>query len=109
MESFSEAKQIEVKNFVASKAFQNLPPHLRPSKDQAMRMRWVLTWKLLDDGSRKPKARAVILGYLDPGYAERPTAAPISTRTTRQLFLQLAACSRVFHSRCRKLAGLLLR
>ena len=67
-EQFSGAKDIEVRNFVASKAFEALPAHIRPSKEQAMRMRWILTWKINDDGTAKAKARAVILGYLDPDY-----------------------------------------
>ena len=68
-------------------------------------MRWVLTWKLdeaPEPGSTplkrdssgnpmKPKARAVILGYMDPKYEFRPTSSPIMSRTSRQLFLQLSA------------------
>ncbi|OLQ14879.1 hypothetical protein AK812_SmicGene911 [Symbiodinium microadriaticum] len=66
-EAFQGAKAIEVKNFVASKAFEILPDHLKPDKAQAIGMRWILTWKLREDGSRKPKARAVLLGYQDGG------------------------------------------
>ena len=42
------AKGIEVKNFIAAKAIG---------------MRWILIWKVKDDGSCKPKARAILLGY----------------------------------------------
>ncbi|CAE7714347.1 RE1 [Symbiodinium sp. KB8] len=89
--AFREAKEAEVRNFVAAEAFEALPEHLRPSRDQAVNMRWLLTWKVKEDGSRKAKARAVLLGYQDPSYAQRETAAPVMTRQTRQLLLQVAA------------------
>ena len=54
-------------------------------------MRWVLTYKTGEDGSTKPKARAVILGFLDPDYANRPTFTPTMTRSSRQLLLQYCA------------------
>ena len=54
-------------------------------------MRWVLTWKALDTGGVKAKARAVLLGFQDPLYAHRATTAPAMTRQTRQLLLQHAA------------------
>ena len=90
-EKFKGAKAAEVRNFIAAKAFEALPPHLRPSPEQAISMRWILTWKQLDDGGVKPKARAVLLGYQDPCYEHRSTTAPVMTRLTRQLFLQAAA------------------
>ena len=77
-----------------AQAFEALPAHLQPSKDQAVHMRWILSWKLQDGGTAKPKARAVLLGYQDPGYAHRATTAPVMSRQTRQLLLQLAANNR---------------
>ncbi|CAE7274795.1 unnamed protein product [Symbiodinium microadriaticum] len=56
LEAFRGAKAIEVKNFVASKAFEILPDHLKPDRSQAIGMRWTLTWKLKEDGTRKAKA-----------------------------------------------------
>ncbi|CAE7701788.1 RE1 [Symbiodinium sp. CCMP2592] len=88
---FQEAKTTEVKNFIAAKAFQALPSHLQPSASQAVGMRWILTWKNKEDGSRKAKARAVLLGYQDPSYEHRSTTSPVMTRQTRQMFLQYAA------------------
>jgi len=90
-DQFKEAKKVEVDRFIAAKALQALPPELRPDRQQALRMRWVLTWKKKEDGSLKPKARAVVLGYLDPECAHRPTFAPTMTRHSRQLLLQWAA------------------
>ena len=88
---FQEAKAVEVKNFIAAEAFETLPAGLRPTREQAVGMRWILTWKLREDGTSKAKARAVLLGYQDPGYEHRDTTAPVMSRQTRQLFLQLAA------------------
>ena len=66
-----------MKNFIAAKAFEALPEHLRPHRDQTVGMRWILTWKVKEDGSVKPKARAVFLGYQDPCYEHRATTAPV--------------------------------
>ena len=88
---FKAAKAVEVKNFISAQAFEALPSHLKPSREQAIGMRWLLTWKVQDDGSVKPKARAILLGYQDPSYEHRSTTAPVMTRQTRQLFLQAAA------------------
>ena len=88
---FREAKMTEVRNFVAAQAFEALPSHLKPSADQAISMRWILTWKVKEDGSRKAKARAVLLGYQDPQYEHRGTTAPVMTKLTRQMLLQAAA------------------
>ena len=93
-EEFRAAKQVEVKNFLSADAFKALPKHLQPSKDQAVGMRWVLTWKIKEDGSRKAKARAVLLGYQDPCYEHRSTTAPVMTRQSRQMLLQMAAWKR---------------
>ncbi|CAE7779652.1 RE1 [Symbiodinium sp. CCMP2456] len=91
---FREAKNVEVRNFVAAKAFECLPEHLQPSREQAIGMRWILTWKVKDSGERKAKARAVLLGYQDPSYEHRSTAAPVMTRQSRQFQLQLTASRR---------------
>ena len=90
-EKFRAAKSVEVRNFIASKAFEALPDHLRPNRDQAVNMRWILTWKPTEDGGCKAKARAVLLGYQDPKYEHRATTAPVMTRQTRQMQLQLSA------------------
>ena len=90
--AFKEAKGIEVKNFILAKAFEKLPESFKPDPSQVMHMRWVLTWKVNPETQqRKPKARAVILGYMDPQYERRPTYSPTVSRTSKQLFLQLAA------------------
>ena len=61
-------------------------------------MRWLLTWKYdekyTEQGGRKAKARAIVLGYQDPQYAQRETSSPTPTKAGRQLFLQQAAWRR---------------
>ena len=84
-EEFRGAKGVEIRNFLASEAFQVLPPHLRPDKSQAIGMRWILSWKLKEDGTRKAKARAVLLGYQDSAYEHRATTSPVMTRQTPSL------------------------
>ena len=93
-EAFRGAKGVEIRNFIASEAFQVLPPHLRPDKSQAIGMRWILSWKIKEDGTRKAKARAVLLGYQDSAYEHRATTSPVMTRQTRQMVAQLAAWKR---------------
>ena len=51
-----EAKNEEVKKFLGAEALKVLPPHLQPDRAVAMRMRWVLTWKRGEDGSKSAKA-----------------------------------------------------
>ena len=64
---FDLAKSIEVTNFLAAKAFEALPakPSLFVERMQ-WNMRWILTWKVKDDGTKKAKARAVLQGFQDP-------------------------------------------
>ena len=97
---FKEAKGKEVRNYIQSHCFKVLPPELQ-NADDAVGMRWVLTWKLGDDPDRprKAKARAVILGYQDKDYEYKQTSSPTLSRSGRQLFL--AFCSR-HHFRVRK-------
>ena len=90
-EGFEQAKAVEVKNFIAAKAFEALPPELRPPEEKAIKMRWLLTWKVKEDGSTKPKARAILLGYQDPEYEHRSTTSPVMTKQTRQLMLAATA------------------
>eukprot|EP00435_Cladocopium_sp_Y103_P046562 s102_g13.t1 len=80
-QEMQDAKQCEVKKFLAAE----------PPKHMAMRMRWVLTWKRDDQNNKTAKARCVILGFLDPMYEYRQTHAPTMSRTTRQIFLAIAA------------------
>ena len=90
-EEFKQAKHKEVNNFLSAQAFEAIPPEMRPQKEQAIGMRWILTWKQTDEGGYKAKARAILKGYQDPEYEFRATTTPVMTRQTRQLLLQVAA------------------
>lgn len=90
---FQEAKDKEVRNYIKSHCFRVLPSHMQPPADQAVGMRWVLTWKTVQDGTgdRKAKARAVILGYQDKSYEHKQTSSPTLSRLGRQAFLVYCA------------------
>jgi hypothetical protein len=50
-----------------AEVFKKLPDNVKPDPSQVDKMLWILTWKRNKDiGERKPKARAVILGYMTP-------------------------------------------
>eukprot|EP00439_Symbiodinium_sp_Y106_P052536 s5801_g7.t1 len=93
-EQFKEAKSVEVKSFIATEAFKCLPPHLQAPPEQVVGMRWILTWKVREDGTKKAKARAVLLGYQDPSHEHRAPTSPVMTRQSRQMILQYAAWKR---------------
>lgn len=42
-QKFDAAKNAEVNNFLAAKAFEALPPHYKARREDAVRMRWILT------------------------------------------------------------------
>ena len=90
---FQEAKDKEVRNYIKSHCFRVLPPHLQPTPEKAVGMRWTLTWKTIQDGTgdKKAKARAVILGYQDKSYEHKQTASPTLSRLGRQAFLVFCA------------------
>ena len=90
--AFMQAKQKEVRNFVASECFEVARKHVDEQK--VVGMRWLLSWKFDDHNNKKAKARAIVLGYQDPRYSERPTAAPTPSRAGRQLFLQMTTWRR---------------
>ena len=97
---FKQAKDKEVRSYIQSHCFKVLPL-AQQDKFDSVGMRWVLTWKGLEDGSggHKAKARAVILGYQDKNYEFKQTASPTLSRSGRQAFL--AFCSQC-HFRVRK-------
>ena len=90
---FQEAKDKEVRNYIKSHCFRVLPQHLQPPPDKAIGMRWILTWKTIQDGTgdKKAKARAVILGYQDKSYEHKQTASPTLSRLGRQAYLVYCA------------------
>ena len=58
-------------------------------KDQVMRTRWILTWELQEDGSKRGKARLVVLGFEDPFLGQETTCSPTLNKRSKQLLLQV--------------------
>ena len=94
LKKFHEAKATEVRNFLAAECFQ-LAGERTFKNHEVLGMRWLLTWKYdekyAEQGGRKAKARAIVLGYQDPLYEHRQTSAPTPSKAGRQLFFQMCA------------------
>ena len=99
--AFRDAKETEIQNWLktgtVSKILRN---QLAP--EQILRCRWILVWKPLEGinekdnhvsklTTHKPKARLVVLGYLDPKITEVPRDSPTLGRQSKMLLLQLIA------------------
>ena len=59
-----------------------------------MPMRWVLTWKLVNDGdtpTEQAKARLVVKGFTDPDLTTLRAEAPTLSKAARHMLLQLGA------------------
>ena len=56
-----------------------------------LRIRSVLAYRHDENTNKSPKARNVILGYLDDDHENRPAALPTVTRNTGQLLLQFGS------------------
>lgn len=61
--------------------------------DQMLRSRWISKWKSDDHGSKKAKARLVVLGYLDPKLTEVARDSPALSKEGRATILQCVASS----------------
>lgn len=68
-EKFMGAKDTEINKFLMSEALERLPKHRQPSRDQAMSMRWLLSWKVDGDGQTVPTRK--------PGWSSSATRTPI--------------------------------
>ena len=96
-ELFAQAKASEIQNWLSNQAVEKVVRSQIPP-DQVLRCRWILTWKALDPSevtdpakAHKPKARLVVLGYLDPDLENIPRDSPTLGRNSRMLILQLIA------------------
>ena len=100
-DAFKAAKETEIQNWLktgtVSKILRN-----KLAPEQILRCRWILVWKPLEGidekqkhasklSTRKPKARLVVLGYLDPKITEVPRDSPTLGRQSKMLLLQLIA------------------
>ena len=81
------ARTAEIQSWVGSKVARAAGIHVPP--DEALKMRWIYTFKSVPDDSSKMKAKArvVVLGYSDPSLLERDTSSPALTRTSKMLLL----------------------
>ena len=100
--AFEDAKESEIQNWLKTGTVSKiLRSKLAP--EQILRCRWVLVWKPregigsehLGKGSKlqthKPKARLVVLGYLDPKLTEVPRDSPTLGKQSKMILLQLIA------------------
>ena len=100
--AFAAAKDAEVQNWIKTGTVSRiLRAKLAP--EQILRCRWILTWKPPDGKtpdaqstesklkSHKPKARLVVLGYMDPQLTEVPRDSPTLGKQSKMLLLQLIA------------------
>ena len=99
--AFQKAKETEVNNWLKTGTVSKiLRDKLAP--EQILRCRWILVWKPLEGGehqdskaskllTHKPKARLVVLGYMDPKLMEVPRDSPTLGRQSKMLILQLIA------------------
>lgn len=99
--AFEAAKDNEIKNWLKTGTVSRvLRSQLAP--EQILRCRWILVWKPLEENNtdvpttsklatHKPKARLVVLGYLDPNLTEVPRDSPTLGRQSKMILLQLVA------------------
>ena len=110
---FEKAKTAEVANWIHTGTISKILRHQIPS-DQILRCRWILTWKPIDTvgetaeinkfpnqlnpkkssekaATHKPKARLVVLGYLDPQIENIPRDSPTPSKTARMTLQTIAS------------------
>ena len=87
---FQEAMRKEATSWLYADAVRAVSRH-GVDPERLLKCRFVLTWKENIDGSRKPKARLVVLGFADPDITELRAEAPVASRRARQMLLGLTA------------------
>ena len=88
---FQDAMKNEAGGWLTAEAVRIVARHnVDPSR--LLRCRFVLTWKENpEDGTKKAKARLVVLGFADPDLIHLRAEAPVASRRARQILLALAA------------------
>ena len=92
---FVEAMKSEIGSYLEKEAVELAVRNDIP-RDRVLPMRWVLTWKAIEDGEgeivgRKPKARLIIKGFCDPDLLHLKRESPTLSTQNRNLLLALAA------------------
>ena len=86
LDAFKAAKETEVQNWLKTSTVSKILRN-KLAPEQILRCRWILVWKPLEETTKtenptsklsthKPKARLVVLGYLDPKITEVPRDSP---------------------------------
>jgi len=90
---FEAAKNKELDQWVSNEVFRIVRKAGVP-QSRIMSMRWVLTWKAVDDDpkqTRKAKARLVVKGFTDPDLITLRAESPTLSRLSKHWILQTAA------------------
>ena len=95
VEQFEEAKLKELESITQNEAMKICEMHGIP-RERVLGMRWVLTWKPLEDHEgqnvgKKAKARLIIKGYQDPDLLTVPREAPTLSSLGRNSILAEAS------------------
>ena len=94
---FMKAMQGELSSYLEHEAVAIAKRHNVPP-ERILGMRWVLTWKVVEDGGgnqvgQKPKARLIIKGYQDPDLLTLKRDSPTLSTQNRNMVLALTACN----------------
>ena len=90
---FLEAKSKELDQWISHAIFEIVSRAGVPIS-RIMPMRWVLTWKLVNDDdtpTEKAKARLVVKGFTDPDLVTLRAEAPTLSKAARHMLLQLGS------------------
>ena len=79
----------EIKEFLKEHVCEKLRQGEVVPPEDIMKMRFVVTWNKNEDGTKKGKARLVVLGFQDPHLGTEQTSAPTLTNRSKQLLLQV--------------------
>ena len=99
---FDNAKGKEIDSWLETQTVAKIARHRIPPEN-ILKCRWVLTWKNSETNehlsntssnqNRIPKARLVVLGFMDPKLHEIQRDSPTLTKLGRSLILQLSAAN----------------
>ena len=64
-QQMTQAKKLEAEQWISNTVF-TVAKRAGIPKHRIMSMRWILTWKKVDNASPKAKARLVVKGFTDP-------------------------------------------
>ena len=93
--AMSEAKQAEVSSWLTNRVVKAALPYI--TREQALRMRWIFTFKAAEHGQVKAKARMVILAYSDPSLLDQETSSPAMSRQSKMLLFNFAT-AKLWHT-----------